>query len=265
VGWSLPILTYHAVAGATRTSPLAVPPRRFAAHMAALAEAGYQAVPMARVAEALGSPTAARLPARAVAITFDDGYRSVLEEALPILRAHGFSATVYLIAGTELPLSWRPEWPLLTWAEAERLAAAGFELGAHTVSHPPLTRVPLGVAERELVESQATIQQRTGQPARSLAYPYGARSAAVEALARRHFDAACGTMLGLAGSASNRYNLERVDAHYLNPARITASLPALPVRGYLLARRALRWARRLARPDWMDRMAPRQPAGPPRL
>jgi peptidoglycan/xylan/chitin deacetylase (PgdA/CDA1 family) len=185
-----------------------------------------------------------------VAITFDDGYRNVLESAAPILRDHGFTATVYVVTGREADGPWRPEWPLLTWAEVESLTLAGYELGAHTVTHPPLAHISPREAEREMVQSQQEILRRTGQPARSLAYPYGDRSPALEAIARRHFETACGTMLGLAGAASNRFNLERVDAYYLNPPSLAARLATAPAQGYLITRRAMRWARRLARPDW---------------
>jgi peptidoglycan/xylan/chitin deacetylase (PgdA/CDA1 family) len=245
----VPILTYHAVLDAARPTPLAVAPERFRAQLAALAGAGYETVPLSRLAELWRTGKRDGLPERAVVITFDDGYRSVIETVAPILREHGFTATLFLLGGRE-GLRWRPPWPLLTWDEAGQLAAAGHELGAHTLTHPVLPHLPPDEAEREMAEAQQVIARETGREARTLAYPFGARSVAVEALARRHFDAACGTRLGLAGPNSNLYDLERVDAYYLNPAGLAGRLETAPARAYLGARRALRWARRIVRPDW---------------
>ena len=243
----VPILTYHAVLEAARPTPLAVSPGQFHAQMAALAGAGCQSVPLARLAECLRAGRLDWLPERAVVITFDDGYRSVFRNAAPILREHGFTATLFLLGGEprrELP------WPRLTWEQAAQLAEAGHDLGAHTLTHPALPHLPPAEAEREMVEAQAVIARETGRAARALAYPYGARSAAVEALARRHFDAACGTALGLAGPRSNPFDLERVDAYYLKPAGLAGRLGTAQARAYLAARRIMRWARRLARQDW---------------
>jgi peptidoglycan/xylan/chitin deacetylase (PgdA/CDA1 family) len=247
----VPILTYHAVTEAARPTPLAVAPRTFAEQMRALAEAGYRAVPLCRLADGHW----AELPERAVVITFDDGYRSVLEEAAPILRNYGFTATLFLVAGLVDGKAgqgdgWQPPWPLLGWAEVEALARDGFELGAHTLSHPVLPHLPLAEAEREMVESQRQIGERTGQEVRVLAYPYGARSAGVEGLARQHFEAACGTRLSLAGPRSNPFDLERVDAYYLTPAGLAGKLETARARAYLMVRRVLRRARRLVRQDW---------------
>jgi peptidoglycan/xylan/chitin deacetylase (PgdA/CDA1 family) len=139
---------------------------------------------------------------------------------------------------------------VLDWDQAGLLAEAGHELGAHTLTHPALHRLPTAEAEHEMAEARRVIAKRTGRDPRVLAYPFGARSAPVEALARRHFEAACGTALGLAGPHSNLFNLERVDAFYLSPPSLAGRLETPTARAYLGLRRAGRWARRLARPDW---------------
>jgi peptidoglycan/xylan/chitin deacetylase (PgdA/CDA1 family) len=265
----VPILTYHAVVDAARPTPLAVSPADFAAQMTALAQAGYRAVSLLELADALRHGLPERLPERAAVITFDDGYRSVLA-ALPILREHGFTAAVFLVtdaiggeAGKRAEQNWRPPWPLLSWGEVETLAADGFQLGAHTLTHPVLPHLPPAEAEREMVESRDEIARRTGREVRAFAYPYGARSAAVEALARRHFDLACGASLGLAGPGSNPFDLVRVDAYYLTPARLAGTLETLQARAYLAVRQALRRVRRLVWPDWrtLDYPTPQRESG----
>ncbi len=78
------VLLYHHVADDTPAST-SVTPQRFAAHLAYLKRHDYQVVPLSRIISAVTSGTP--LPARAVAITFDDGYRSVYEHAAPLLHA----------------------------------------------------------------------------------------------------------------------------------------------------------------------------------
>lgn len=61
----------------------------------------------------------------------------------------------------------------LSWEQVREMAAAGVEFGGHTVTHPILTRVPVGQADREIGESKAAIQTHVGTPVRHFAYPNG--------------------------------------------------------------------------------------------
>lgn len=91
------VLLYHRVADLGRDPwNLAVSPRRFEAHMAALARGGYSPLPLGDFVDALG---AGRLPRRAVAVTFDDAYGDVGRTALPILERHGVPATAFAVSG----------------------------------------------------------------------------------------------------------------------------------------------------------------------
>ena len=80
---------------------------------------------------------------REVLITFDDGYRDNIEIAAPILESFGFPACFFLTAGyvgTGRTFWWDAEKghesKLMSWAEAKQLVDRGFEVGAHTWSHP---------------------------------------------------------------------------------------------------------------------------------
>ena len=120
-----------------------------------------------------------KLPPRAVAITFDDGYQDVLRHAAPILAAHGILGAAFVISGLidgkMRDDSYVPTRPLLSWDEVRELAAAGFAIGSHTQTHPILAQQSSDVVERELRESRQRLSDVLGQPIDLLAYPYGTR------------------------------------------------------------------------------------------
>ena len=117
------ILRYHSVShfdAATRlyrSGTIAVNPATFERQMRFLAE-WYQVVPLSRLVDCVERDEA--FPHRAVAITFDDGYRDNFVHALPILRSYGFPATVYVTTGVSISrsaalsrtgISWCGRWP----------------------------------------------------------------------------------------------------------------------------------------------------------
>jgi len=76
---------------------------------------------------------------------------------------------------------------MLTWDEVSRMARGGCRFGAHTVTHPVLSRLSRDEARQELVESRRAIEERLGEPCLALAYPNGRPadySSAVKTLAR---------------------------------------------------------------------------------
>jgi len=128
-------------------------------------------------------------------------------------------------------------------------AAAGIEIGAHSVSHPRLSRLTPGQAEREIVASQAQLEDAIGRPVRSFAYPFGeAPPAAVNVVARR-FDAGFGIGLAFVTPRSRATVFERIDAHYLRHTDRLPNLESRRLRTWLAARSVLRRARR-GRSSW---------------
>jgi peptidoglycan/xylan/chitin deacetylase (PgdA/CDA1 family) len=183
------VLCYHAVS-ARWPSELAVSPARLRAQLAMLVRRGYRG---ATFSQALASPR----PGRSLVVTFDDGYRSVLTDAHPILSELGLPATVFVPtdhAGSTAPMSWpgieqwadgpyASELRCLDWDELRRLAAAGWEIGSHTRSHPRLPELAPSGATAELEGSRAAIEAELQAPCHSLAYPYGATNEDVVARA----------------------------------------------------------------------------------
>jgi peptidoglycan/xylan/chitin deacetylase (PgdA/CDA1 family) len=119
-------------------------------------------------------------PPRPVVLTFDDGFRDFHTAAMPILRAHGFTATVYLITGLMSDAFPRNNFKgkeILMWSEARALQQEGIEFGSHTVSHPKLVKLAPEQILTELTDSKRVIEQQLQSPITSFAYPYAFPSA----------------------------------------------------------------------------------------
>jgi peptidoglycan/xylan/chitin deacetylase (PgdA/CDA1 family) len=186
------ILMYHAVAQ-TRDDPnqLSVPPAVFAAQMRWLAGRGLRGVSMATLVDAMRTGRHGRM----VGITFDDGYDSVLESAVPELQRYGFGATAFIVAdrlGCTNEWDTGPAWRLLTGDGVRALAAAGIEIGSHSATHRPLPGASDGQLAAEIGGSRSTLRDLTGSQVRGFAYPYGSMDAAVRAAVRTAgYDYAC--------------------------------------------------------------------------
>ncbi|WP_051551258.1 polysaccharide deacetylase family protein [Nocardioides sp. URHA0020] len=183
----LTIIGWHRVDG--QSDGLSTGVDDFQRHLDTLDEWGATVLPLDAAVAALEAGT---LPDRAVALTFDDGYASVVETAWPILRERGLPTTLFVVSDsltTDLRFAWdrhEPEHDRLRLARPEELvaaAASGLDLGSHTVSHPWLPRLTPDELKRELVDSRVALEELLGRPVTSLAYPTGGWSPAVRAAA----------------------------------------------------------------------------------
>lgn len=174
----IPVLYYHRVgpfaAGAERK--MNVEPGRFQAQMEHLANRCH---PVTLDAVLDGAPP------RAIAVTFDDGYRDLMEHALPVLRDLRIAATFFIVAGAVGGKDrwYRGEQDIMTWDDLETLKSAGMEIGSHAMTHGRLDQMSEAEARRELVESKRLLEERLGGPVRHLAYPQGGRNDLVKRLA----------------------------------------------------------------------------------
>lgn len=241
----LPILTFHALDDADH-SVIAFAPDALARAFEALHRLGARTMSVEAVGAGL---RAGSLPPRAVALTFDDGYRSVYEVAFPLLQRYDFTATVFLTVGRggTGPQDAFPSMhgrSMLRWGEVQTMHRAGVTFGAHTVSHPDLTRLALPQAREEIRESRARLEEALGSPVTSFAYPYGAVSKPIRRIVAEHFACACSDRLGLITPHSDPHALERVDAHYLRSAALVELIFSTPFAWYLRARALPRGVRR---------------------
>lgn len=213
----VPVLTYHQVSAAPAPAlgKYAVTRAAFAAQLCWLARAGYTSIDLNTLLRARVEEWA--LPARPVLITFDDGFRECVEEAVPLLRARGFTATFFLVAGLIGETSrWLerergPALPLLAWDDVRRLAADGFACGAHSVTHPRLARLAPDRYQWELREGRRVLEAGLGREVRHLAYPHGSYDAGVQVAAgAAGYRTACSTRLGFSRPDDDPLALHRI-------------------------------------------------------
>jgi peptidoglycan/xylan/chitin deacetylase (PgdA/CDA1 family) len=239
------ILAYHSLDDSD--SVLSTPPGVFAEQMRILHGLGLKVISLGQVPDERAHQRAEK----AVVITFDDGFRNVYEHALPVLQEYRFPATVFLVTDyCEKTNSWPGQppsitrQPLLRWSQVREMSEAGLAFGSHTCTHPDLRRLPSQTAERELASSKKIIEDRTGRPADTFAYPYGSYDGDVMRLARAHFQLACSTILGFVKPQSDPFALERLDMYYLQSPALFRRLFSPALSAYIGVRRSLRRLRR---------------------
>lgn len=219
-GAAIPILLYHEVS--PRPHPAfrryTVTARDFARQMRWLAALGYRAIDMHTLVQARAGR--ADLPRRPVVITFDDGFQGSADHAAPVLRAHGFTAVFYLVAGlmgkTSRWMASDPgvDLPLMTWDTARALITDGFQCGAHSVTHRRLAGLPAEECQAELADGRKRLEDELGRPVAHLAYPFGSYDRAVEDLAAKAgYATACSTRSGLSGPDDDVLALHRVTVY----------------------------------------------------
>jgi peptidoglycan/xylan/chitin deacetylase (PgdA/CDA1 family) len=230
------ILTYHSLDESGSVTSVA--PRDFGEHMRSLVRRGFTGISLSELLD--GWNGVAPLPARPVVLTFDDGFANLLEHAAQVLSELGFRATIFVVGGRcGQTNDWPnqapgiPRLPLLSWSELAQMTRAGFEIGAHSVTHRPLTEITQAEARREIVESKMMIEERLGWPVKTFAYPFGMFTRANYEVVREHFRGACSVEMGKARRENDRHQLPRLDIYYLRHPILFQLFETLPGQAYL--------------------------------
>jgi peptidoglycan/xylan/chitin deacetylase (PgdA/CDA1 family) len=227
-----PVFMYHSISPSGSPDPhrLRVHPDRLDGHLRLLRRLGLRGVSLSELLRAQEQGKAARL----VGLTFDDGYVDYLEYALPLLQRHGMTSTLYAVAGR---LGGTNDWddgprlPLMDADQLRTVAAAGQEVGSHTMTHPHLAGAGADALVAEISGSRTVLQDVLQAEVPSFCYPFGGfDDAAADAVQAAGYDSGCVTGDYEPG---DRFTLPRC---YISPRDTSAHLIARMVRHWVRLR-----------------------------
>jgi peptidoglycan/xylan/chitin deacetylase (PgdA/CDA1 family) len=217
----LPILMYHSISddpedGVSEYYKTCTSPQAFRRQMHFLRDAGCRVVPLEEAVRTLGAGN--QSGEKQVVVTFDDGFRDFYDQAYPVLRDCGFTASMFLptafIGNSRHSLKGKE---CMNWPEVRELLDAGIRFGSHTVNHPVLVDLEWKEIEREVRDSKNELEQNLGAPAETFAYPYAfpqADHAFVRQFAHLLEDAGyeccVTTVIGFARPGDNLFQLKRL-------------------------------------------------------
>jgi peptidoglycan/xylan/chitin deacetylase (PgdA/CDA1 family) len=225
------LLSLHAIAAVR--SEMAVSPGRFRRQLSALLEAGYRCLDYDDVLRAVDEASFVRGPV--FGLTFDDGYRSVYEEAWPVLEELGLPATIFVTVNF-LDGKVAPPWHSthaalirdyaanaghfrpLEWGQLREMARSQrIRIGSHSLNHFLMGGLDPDTLREELQRSKQILEDRLGVPVSLFAYPfgvarYGAYSrASEEAVRQAGFRSSCTSEIGrIRAGSRNPYLLPRI-------------------------------------------------------
>ncbi len=234
------ILTFHSIDDSG--SVLSYPVKTFARLLASIAESGIPVLDLDQLCDGT----------EGVTITFDDGMRSVRENALPVLREFGFPSHLFLTTGVvgadnrwpTQPVN-APLMPMLTWDDVEQCRQSGMLIEAHTHLHPDLRNLADDRIADECATADQEIETRTGRLPRHFAYPYGFVDERVTTVIRKRYTYAVTTEMSfLGGDILDPARLPRLDAYYMQNNLVSSDPFGPAARAYLSVRRILRAIRK---------------------
>ena len=198
----IPILMYHHIrinpdpSNKTEAS-LDVTPSNFEDQMAYLYAKGYQAISLDELFSQSSS--------KKFIITFDDGYKDNIQNALPILKNLNYKATVFLIV-EDIGKS-----GYLSWTDIKLLEKEGWSFGSHTLSHANLATSGEDKARKQIEESKTRLDRKLGKPVTFLAYPSGQfTQSAIDLIKEAGYTGAVTTLEGRDNKIEDIYQLKRI-------------------------------------------------------
>lgn len=165
----VPIIMYHSIN--TKSNPqmkrLVVTPQTFERQMRFLKEKRYNVLPLEVLADLIRNKK--KIPARSLAITFDDGYKDNYTYAFPVLKKYNLPATIFIIVN-EVDSNRADR---LNWKEIEAMQNSGLiTIGSHSLDHLVLTEIKSEKElKRQIFASKRIIEQKLGKSVRAFSYP----------------------------------------------------------------------------------------------
>jgi len=212
----IPILMYHNIDKAPKGigfRELYVSPPQFICQMFILKMLGLRGVSMTEAVPYLTGQKDGKI----AALTFDDGYCDNLLNAAPILDHFGFTATCYVVSSS---IGRTNQWdsnvnnaikPVMNTEQLKEWIDYGFEVGAHSRTHPHLTECHGDVLKGEIDGCREDLERVLHCTVRHFSYPYGSWNPFVaDMVERAGFQSACTTRRGRARQGDGLFRLSRV-------------------------------------------------------
>jgi peptidoglycan/xylan/chitin deacetylase (PgdA/CDA1 family) len=218
---ALVVLQYHHVDDISPASTT-ISPEKFLQHMQLIEDLGLEVVDLESATRALlSTDTATTQPDNPtndnskiqVAISFDDAYASIIDNAYPELKRRNWPFTVFV---NTRPVN-QENRGIMTWTQLKQLVDDGVSIANHTVTHAHLPTIPAGLTlnewlDQEILVAQQELQQRLGKVGNMLAYPYGEFTLAMVPWLEEHNMLAFGQQSGPIGALSPPQALSRFPA-----------------------------------------------------
>jgi peptidoglycan/xylan/chitin deacetylase (PgdA/CDA1 family) len=163
--WIGRILCYHSI-GQEDWGINDVKPSQFRRHIEVALNAGYRFVPASEIVKTGGKE-------KDLAITFDDGLKTILTNAAPILKDYNIPWTFFPVSEWSDNRHHFDDNTVLTWQDIEALLAQGVEMGSHSATHPDFGRIELSQMVDELGGSRQLFEKRLGFAPETFAIPLG--------------------------------------------------------------------------------------------
>ncbi|MEE8059672.1 MAG: polysaccharide deacetylase family protein [Pseudomonadales bacterium] len=232
------ILTFHSIDDSG--SVLSYPPSLFAQLLENLHNANLSVVNL----DTILAPTTQH----GVTLTFDDGMRSVYNNALPILRDHAAPAHIFITTnavGTEQQWPKQPSdvpsFDMLSWDNIEQLHQSGVAIDAHT--HPDMRKLSTEQMAAECEQANDEIERRIGRRPEFFAYPFGYHNKQARDYSRKLYTGSVTTELRSLSHQEDHAALPRLDSYYLQSPWLLNNLSSPLTKGYI----QLRWLLRTLR------------------
>ena len=213
---AVPILAYHQIAvPPSRKAPfrsMVVHPEAFHRQMEWLKRLGIQGLSLREAMPYIRGEKTGKV----AAITFDDSYANVYENALPVLQEFGFTATNFVVANQiggsnvwDVPLG-VAQAPCMSVEQLKRWHSLGHEVGSHTLDHVRLPQLPMEEARRQITHSRELLEDLLDEGISSFCFPYGDETPLDRVLAyEAGYSAATTTRRGRGRSSDDPFGLPR--------------------------------------------------------
>ncbi len=201
---TVPIILYHHINVPVTNIRFYVTHEHFDEQLKLLSEQGYTTISTQTLVAAITK--GADLPARPIIITFDDGNIDTYTTAFPIMQRYGFTGVIYIVG------SYVGAEQYMSADQIKEMAAAGWEVGSHSMTHADLALIDPEKARYEIVNSKKYLEKMLGVPVNTIAYPFGNSSVNINDYAYAAGYIA-GMSLGNSSShgAGNLFVLQRLD------------------------------------------------------